>query len=65
MAPIAPALITSARQRAAAHLGTRVEDLRLIDYRHALGQGVSGPTLAEVLATFGTWKTARDAASRR
>lgn len=62
--PIEPQVVTSALRQVAAHLGVRVAELRLVDYRHALAGGVPGPTLAEVMATFGTWRTARDAAAQ-
>lgn len=57
-------VVTTALRQVAEHLGVRVVDLRLIDYRHALASGFAGPTLAEVMATFRTWRTARDAAGR-
>jgi hypothetical protein len=63
--PVDPELVTAALRRAADQLGIRVDGLRLIDYRRTLEQGGAGPTLAEVMATFGTWTTARDAARER
>jgi len=59
-----PELVTAAMRRAASQLGKRVGELRLVDYRLALHRGVTGPTLAEVMATFGKWTAALDAARR-
>ena len=58
------ALVVSALRRAAGVVGVRVDALRMIDYRHALAAGHTGPTLAEVMATFGTWRIAREAAAQ-
>lgn len=60
--PVEPDRVTSALRRVADQRGVRVTHLRMIDYRHALANGYAGPTLAEVMATFGTWSTARSAA---
>ncbi len=62
--PVDPDVVTAALQGTAEELGIRVDRLRMIDYRQALARGGSRPSLAEVMATFGTWRTARDAASR-
>ena len=43
----------------AADIGCLVQKLRMTDYDSAQRAGAVGPTLAEVLATFQTWKHAR------
>lgn len=62
--PVDPQVAISAFRRVAAQVGVRVEELRLIHHRQALAAGASGPTLAEVMATFRTRRTALDAATR-
>ena len=44
-------------------LGTPVERLRMLDYQEEAERGAEQPSLATVLATFGTWKAARAAAA--
>ncbi len=46
----------------AAEVGCTVERLRMTDYDNAVRDGVDGPSVAQVLATFDTWKAARAAA---
>lgn len=63
-APVEHGAVVAALRDVAGHHGVRVAELRMIDYRNALAGGHPGPTLAEVMATFGSWRTARDAAGR-
>ena len=46
----------------AVEVGCPVERLRMTDYDKAVRGGLEGPSVAEVLATFDTWKVARVAA---
>ena len=46
-------------------LGCAVERLRMTDYDKAVRDGTTGPSVAQVLATFDTWKAARAAAGDR
>ncbi len=46
----------------AAGVGCSVERLRMTDYDKAVRDGAVGPSVAQVLATFDTWKAARAAA---
>lgn len=55
--PAADALI--ALRTLAAELGCAVERLRMTDYDKAIRGGAPGPSVAQVLATFDTWKVAR------
>jgi len=49
----------------AASIGCGVERLRMTDYDKAAREGRVGPSVAQVLATFDTWKAARMAAGAR
>lgn len=60
--PVARAEAFVALRAAAAELGCAVERLRMTDYDKAIRGGVAGPSVAQVLATFDTWKLARAAA---
>lgn len=51
-----------ALREVAGTVGCAVERLRMTDYDRAVRDGLEGPSVAEVLATFDTWKTARAAA---
>ena len=62
-AAVEPDRVVAALRQVAEDLGVRVGALRMIDYRHALTAEFEGPTLAEVMATFGTWRNARRAAT--
>jgi hypothetical protein len=59
---VEPERIVAALRRVAADIGVRVDALRMIDYRHAAAARPGSPTLAEVMATFGSWRRAREAA---
>lgn len=52
----------AALREVAATVGCAVERLRMTDYDRAIRDGLSGPSVAQVLATFDTWKMARAAA---
>ncbi len=58
--PVADAFV--ALRTLAAELGCAVERLRMTDYDKAIRGGARGPSVAQVLATFDTWKVARAAA---
>lgn len=60
--PVAPEVAYGALRAVALAVGGPVERLRMTDYDAAIRAGSPGPTLAEVLATFDTWKAARAAA---
>ncbi len=60
---VAPEQISAALRRVADDLGVRVEALRMVDYRRAATARLGSPTLAEVMATFGNWRSARNAAA--
>jgi len=60
--PVAKAGAFVALRALAAELGCAVERLRMTDYDKAIRGGAPGPSVAEVLATFDTWKVARAAA---
>jgi hypothetical protein len=60
--PVAHQDAFSALQEVADDLGCAVERLRMTDYDRAVRDGTQGPSVAEVLATFDTWKAARAAA---
>ncbi len=60
--PVAKDEAFIALRAVAATLGTPVERLRMTDYDKAHRDGAPGPSVAEVLATFETWKAARSAA---
>lgn len=62
--PVEPSSVTSAVRRLAQARGISPWDLRLTDYRQALGSGFPGPTLEDVMATFGTWRNVRAAGSQ-
>jgi hypothetical protein len=61
-APVAEDAAFVALREVADKLGCSVERLRMTDYDKAVRDGTDGPSVAEVLATFETWKTARAAA---
>lgn len=60
--PVAETDAFAALRAVAADLGCAVERLRMTDYDQAIRGGTPGPSVAEVLATFDTWKVARAAA---
>ncbi len=60
--PVAEAEAFAALRALAAELGCAVERLPMIDYDKAIRSGAPGPSVAQVLATFNTWKVARAAA---
>lgn len=62
--PIAPAEVFRALRVTASGVGSVIERLRMLDYQTACEQDARLPSLAAVLATFGTWKAARIAAAR-
>ena len=61
---VEPEKILAALRETASSLGVRVDTLRMIDYRRAVHAGRGGPSLPEVMAAFGGWKAARDAAAQ-
>lgn len=60
--PVPEAVAFAALRAVAGKVGCAVERLRMTDYDRAVRDGTSGPSVAQVLATFDTWKTARAAA---
>lgn len=62
-APGDDAEILAALRATAAMLGCAVERLRMLDYQHAAERDATLPNLSSVLATFGTWKAARNLAA--
>jgi len=60
--PIAAADAFVALRALAAEVGCAVERLRMTDYDKAIRSGTAGPSVAQILATFDTWKVARAAA---
>ena len=60
--PVAPELAFEALRAVAEEVGCAVERLRMTDYDRAVRDGTAGPSVAQVLATFDTWKAARAAA---
>ncbi len=52
-----------ALRRTAVTVGCTVERLRMLDYQHEAERQGDLPSLSSVLATFGTWKSARSAAA--
>lgn len=56
--PVDVAMIDEAVRLVAADLGVATDRLRLSDYQQALEDGEDGPSVAEILATCGTWKHA-------
>ena len=60
--PVAATDAFTALRAVADTLGCPVERLRMTDYDSAHRDGAPGPSVAEVLATFDTWKAARSAA---
>lgn len=60
--PVPQALAFVALRAVAADVGCTVERLRMTDYDQAIRNGAVGPSVAQVLATFDTWKAARSAA---
>lgn len=63
--PAEPAIAFRALRAVAAEVGCAVERLRMTDYDAAIRSGEPGPSVAQVLATFETWKAARAAAGAR
>lgn len=61
-APVEPGVAFTALCAVADEIGCAVERLRMTDYDHAMRNGMVGPSVAEVLSTFDTWKAARAAA---
>lgn len=60
--PVAEAEAFLALRAVAASMGCGVERLRMTDYDKAVRQSEQWPSVAQVLATFDTWKAARTAA---
>jgi len=60
--PVAEGKAFAALRAVAVDLGCGVERLRMTDYDKAVREGADGPSVAQVLATFDTWKAARAAA---
>jgi len=60
--PVPEEAAFAALREVAGKVGCAVERLRMTDYDHAVRGGTDGPSVAQVLATFDTWKTARAAA---
>jgi hypothetical protein len=58
-----PLAVLAGLRAVAASRSSPVERLRMLDYQHATERDPALPTLATVLATFGTWKGARREAS--
>ena len=56
------ATIATALSEAARSVGTPVKRLRLLDYQRVSAR-LRGPSVSAILATHGTWKRARSAAS--
>jgi hypothetical protein len=54
--------IATALSEAAKSVGTPVKRLRLLDYQRVAAR-LRGPSVSAILATHGTWKRARSAAS--
>lgn len=61
--PVAKDTALAALSAVAETLDTPVDRLRMTDYDKAHRDGAAGPSVAEVLATFDTWKAARTAAA--
>jgi len=61
-APVEQEAAFEALRAVAATQGCPVERLRMTDYDAAMRSDVRGPSVAQVLATFDTWKAARAAA---
>lgn len=61
--PVEPELVLSSLQDAAERLGTPLKRLRMLDYAESTAGRDGEPSLAEVLATFSSWKRARAAAA--
>jgi hypothetical protein len=59
-----PAVLAGLRAVAAQH-SAPVDRLRMLDYQQAAERDPALPTLATVLATFGTWKGARQEAAHQ
>ena len=57
--PVEEEVAFAALRAVAAAVGCAVERLRMTDYDKAVRNGTPGPSVAEVLATFDTWKAAR------
>lgn len=55
--------IVAALRKSATEAGCAVERLRMLDYQQHSERDDAMPELSAVLATYGTWKTARAAAS--
>ncbi len=60
--PVAEHEAFIALRAVADEVGCAVERLRMTDYDRAVRDGTEGPSVAQVLATFDTWKAARAAA---
>jgi hypothetical protein len=56
--------VTTALREVAGQLGCPLDRLRMLDYQNEAEQDVDLPVLADVIATFGTWKQARRAAAQ-
>ncbi len=54
-----PALVAAALREAARRMGVELRRLRMLEYQQVAAGDPALPSLAVVLATFGTWKGAR------
>lgn len=60
--PVEVDVVVRAILEIASKSGRSLDRLRMVDYDEAIAAGADGPSVAEVLATCGTWKDARDGA---
>ena len=61
-APVEPNAVTDALRKVADELGVAVAKLRMTDYERVSADLAGLPTLAQILATYEQWKSARAAA---
>ncbi len=64
-APGEPAVVADALCQAARLLGVEIGRLRMLDYQLMTERDPELPSLGVVLATFGTWKLARNSGARQ
>lgn len=57
-APSDPEVVVAAVRRVAEHVGRRAHEVRMLEYREHSEQDDQLPPLADVIATFGSWKAA-------
>jgi hypothetical protein len=60
-----PVLVSGALHAVADQVGCPLDRLRMLDYQQEAEQDPDLPALADVIATFGSWKKARRAAAKR